>query len=101
MYEGEGGPSDKVAAKYAENPGLNDADVSQGPAARKLESSILGQGDEAARSNAEQRLANSGRQFKGDDYYVPESVPDSISAEGNIPPEGIIQASRETEGYNK
>lgn len=38
-----------------------------------------------------------GAKFKGADYYTPESVPDSISAEGYVAPESVTQASRETE----
>ncbi|KAL0061308.1 hypothetical protein AAF712_011886 [Marasmius tenuissimus] len=41
-----------------------------------------------------------GSQYKGADYYRPEVVPDSIAAEGNIPPSSITQASCETEGYD-
>lgn len=101
MYEGYGGPSDKIAANYEENPGLNDADVAPGRSGRKPENSVLGQGEEAVRSNAGQGSAKSGGEFKGKDYYTPESVPDSIAAEGNIPPGSVTQASRETEGYGR
>lgn len=36
---------------------------------------------------------------KEEDDYQPQSVPDGMSAEGNIPPEIVSQASREREGY--
>ena len=38
-----------------------------------------------------------GSQWKGENYYQPESVPGSISAEGNEAPESVVEASRETE----
>lgn len=38
-----------------------------------------------------------GEKYRGSEYYVPESVPDSISAEGNIAPESVVQASAEAE----
>lgn len=59
---------------------------------------ILDQGVSAARNNVGANPPQpGGSQFKGGDYYRPESVPDSISAEGNIAPESVTQASRESE----
>lgn len=59
---------------------------------------ILDQGASAARNNVGSNPPGAGgAQFKGEDYYRPESVPDSISAEGYVAPESVTQASRETE----
>jgi hypothetical protein len=59
---------------------------------------VMPEGREAVQSNLlrEDQPGQKG-QFKGEDYYTPESVPDSISAEGWVPPESVIQASREAE----
>lgn len=61
---------------------------------------ILEQGEDAVKANIG-RSAHppAGQKFKGEDYYVPESVPDSIAAEGNVPPSSVTEASKETEGY--
>lgn len=59
---------------------------------------ILDQGASATRNNVGSNPSGpGGSQFKGEDYYTPESVPDSISAGGNVPPESVTQASREAE----
>jgi hypothetical protein len=57
-------------------------------------------GKEAVQSNIE-RMKDTPRksQFKGEDYYTPESVPGSISAEGYEAPSSVTEASRETERY--
>ncbi|KAF4493784.1 hypothetical protein FAGAP_10081 [Fusarium agapanthi] len=77
-YEGEGGPLDKLSKANDERGGYNDNDVVGANVGRNPP----GPG---------------GSQFKGEDYYQPESVPDSISAEGNIAPESVIESSREAE----
>lgn len=59
---------------------------------------ILDQGASAVKNNVGSNPPQpGGSQFKGEDYYRPESVPDSISAEGNIAPESVTQSSRESE----
>lgn len=59
---------------------------------------ILDQGASAVRNNVGSNPPGpGGSQFKGAEYYTPESVPDSISAEGNIAPESVTQATRESE----
>lgn len=122
QYEGEGGPTDKVLSARRANPGMDDPDIDftaspidegheqEAPRPRAASSGAGGgrhvvvhdplrEGEDAARAN--RRGSTSHPHYKGEDYYVPESVPDSISAEGNIPPDSIIQASRETEGYDR
>jgi hypothetical protein len=42
-----------------------------------------------------------GSQFKGENYYTPEDVPDSTAALGEVPPASVTQASRESEGYGR
>ncbi|RSM02871.1 hypothetical protein CEP52_007692 [Fusarium oligoseptatum] len=62
--------------------------------ARDIES----QGQEATRANVGRNPPGpGGSQFKGEDYYQPESVPDSISAEGWVAPDTVTQASKESE----
>ncbi|KAK2016649.1 hypothetical protein LZ32DRAFT_65399 [Colletotrichum eremochloae] len=59
---------------------------------------VLLQGEGAVRNNVGTDPPGvGGNKFSGSDYYVPEDVPDSISAEGNIPPESVTKASGEAE----
>lgn len=61
---------------------------------------IATKGQDAATHNVGRRAPGvGGSQFKGENYFTPETVPDSISAEGNIAPKSVNQASRESEGY--
>ncbi|KAL7908303.1 hypothetical protein GGI35DRAFT_481005 [Trichoderma velutinum] len=105
LYEGKGGPEDKVAESYRRQPGQNDPDVEDvevDETERGLSHSgdIADQGKAASRANVGRNPPGvGGSKYKGSDYYTPESVPDSISAEGWIAPESVIEASRETEGY--
>ncbi|KAM0255335.1 hypothetical protein ACHAQJ_005852 [Trichoderma viride] len=103
LYEGQGGPDDKVAESYRQQGGQDDADVVD---ARVSDTGDLGsmndiasQGEVASRANVGRNPPGpGGSQFKGSEYYTPESVPDSTSAEGWITPESVTQASREAEG---
>lgn len=102
---GSGGPESKIAAQKQENPGSNDRDVYRVPGidsrgAESASSDPLAQGEDASIANVGRNPPGvGGSQFQGENYYTPESVPDSISAEGNIAPASVTQASRETEGY--
>lgn len=59
---------------------------------------ITTQGEAAAVNNVGYKPPGPGGQkYPGDQYYNPESVPDSISAEGNVAPESVVQASGEAE----
>lgn len=103
-FEGKGGPLDKLQDSYQKQPGQNDNDVvpANVPKVDGLGSinDIATKGQEAATHNVGRRAPGvGGSQFKGENYYTPESVPDSISAEGYVAPESVIQASRESEGY--
>ncbi|KAL6862227.1 hypothetical protein J3F83DRAFT_745455 [Trichoderma novae-zelandiae] len=104
LYEGQGGPEDKIAESYRQQPGQNDRDVvgARVPETQGASSDdILSQGQAASRANVGKNPPGpGGSQYKGSDYYTPESVPDSISAQGWIAPESVTQASRETEGYS-
>lgn len=102
-FEGIGGPEHKF-----ENNGENDNDVVTRNALGKKDvvgagkerkgNDILDQGASAVRNNVGSNPPGpGGSQFKGADYYTPESVPDSVSAEGNVAPESVTQASREAE----
>jgi hypothetical protein len=103
-YEGQGGPIDKLQESYERQPGQDDNDVvpANVPKTGGLGSvqGIATQGQEASVSNVGRKAPGvGGSQFKGEDYYTPESVTDSISAEGNVAPGSVTQASRESEGY--
>ncbi|CAK7226950.1 hypothetical protein SBRCBS47491_006403 [Sporothrix bragantina] len=99
-FEGSGGPQEKADEFYRDQGGANDNDVASGrftASSQRADDSgdVAEFGRQAAQDNLRQKAG--GSQFKGSDYFTPESVPDSISAEGNIPPESINQSSREAE----
>ncbi|CAK7246406.1 MAG: hypothetical protein STHCBS139747_008036 [Sporothrix thermara] len=102
-FEGTGGPQEKANEFYSEQGGANDSDVAAGrftaSSQRAADSSDVAEfGRQAAQDNLPRNATGpGGSQFKGSDYYTPESVPDSISAEGNIPPDSVTQSSREAE----
>ncbi|KAK2061951.1 hypothetical protein LY76DRAFT_336592 [Colletotrichum caudatum] len=59
---------------------------------------VLLQGEAAVRNNVGTNPPGiGGEKFAGSDYYYPEDVPDSISAEGNIPPQSVTKSSAEAE----
>lgn len=70
------------------------------PGKERRGNGTLEQGVEASKANVGRNPPGvGGAKYRGDDYYRPESVPDSVAAEGYIPPESVTQSSRETEGY--
>lgn len=91
-FEGTGDPE-----LGSRNTGRNDSDVakdssidSAGDLGRQKRD-ILDQGIQASQSN----VGNSppgvgGGKYKGEQYFVPEGVPDSTASQGNIPPSSII-----------
>lgn len=108
QFEGAGGPEHKLAQAQQDAGGYNDNDVITrkalgradivGAGKERRGNDILDQGASAARNNVGSNPPGpGGSQFKGEDYYRPESVPDSVSAEGYVPPESVTQASKETE----
>ncbi|PON26539.1 hypothetical protein TGAM01_v204549 [Trichoderma gamsii] len=106
LYEGKGGPEDKVAESYRQQPGQNDNDVEDTPVpdieGLGSRDDIATKGEIASKANVGSNPPGpGGSQFKGSEYYTPESVPDSMSAEGWVPPESVTEASREAEGYWK
>ncbi|KAK1979633.1 hypothetical protein LZ30DRAFT_751280 [Colletotrichum cereale] len=102
----QGDPINNVSYKPeqpAKDPAYDDDDVVP---AKKISSlgtqdhkdDVLLQGEGAVRNNVGTKPPGvGGSKFPGSDYYTPESVPDSISAEGNIAPESVTQASAEAE----
>lgn len=99
---GSGGPQDKIRAEFNKNPGQDEGDVVPAnidPMGRQGEKNdALLQGQDASVSNVGRNPPGpGGNAFKGENYYTPESVPDSISAEGYVAPESVTQASREAE----
>lgn len=63
---------------------------------------VMSEGKEAAQSNLESNrfVAHKGR-YPGAEYYQPQEVPGEMSAEGYEAPESVIEASRESERYNR
>ncbi|KAH7120341.1 hypothetical protein B0J13DRAFT_649102 [Dactylonectria estremocensis] len=101
-FEGEGGPRDKASQSYQEQGGQNDQDVVNARVAQNdgLESgrNIATEGQQASRVNVGRNPpGHGGSEFKGENYYTPESVPDSTSAQGWIAPGSVTQASREAQ----
>ncbi|KIL85048.1 hypothetical protein FAVG1_11476 [Fusarium avenaceum] len=102
LYEGEGGPLDKLSRANDERGGNNDNDV---VGANVKQTSGLGAAEDLASKGQDAQRTNVGRnppgpggsQFKGADYEDAEFVPDSSSAEGNIAPESAIETSREAQ----
>ncbi|OAA59067.1 hypothetical protein SPI_06269 [Niveomyces insectorum RCEF 264] len=107
-FEGTAGPHEKMDEFYRDHGGYNENDVSDDPTESGLRGNsgssssntkdIAAQGRDASFANAGRKPPGpGGSKFKGEDYYVPESVPDSTSAEGWIPPASVTQTSRESE----
>ncbi|KAI2778979.1 hypothetical protein F4815DRAFT_221135 [Daldinia loculata] len=111
-FEGVGGPEDKLA-REARDFGGDDEFNAAGSQRREVGSSdvtestggsgrsdAFAQGKEAVQANTEGTKYNPRKDHvKGSNYYTPESVPGSISAEGYEAPESVIQSSREAERY--
>ncbi|KAI2466990.1 hypothetical protein F4781DRAFT_331291 [Annulohypoxylon bovei var. microspora] len=110
-FEGSGGPQDKVARQARDFGGNNEFDPAgtnrrevgssvTDPAVGYNRSEVMAEGREAVQANVEGTKRNPRKgQFKGSNYFTPESVPGSISAEGYEPPESVTQSSREAEQY--
>ncbi|KAI1335160.1 hypothetical protein F5Y15DRAFT_399126 [Xylariaceae sp. FL0016] len=112
-FEGIGGPEHKLAQQAREyggndtfdSTGKRQHDVGSRNAADTSvpvgkEGDMMTAGKEAVQSNIEgtKHLPRK-ENFKGADYYTPESVPGSISAEGYEPPSSVTESSREAERY--
>ncbi|KAI2626423.1 hypothetical protein GGR54DRAFT_653258 [Hypoxylon sp. NC1633] len=111
-FEGIGGPEDKLARQAQDFGGNNEFDVgatrqrevgsssATDPTGRTDRYDVMPEGREAVQSNIQgtKRIPRKD-QFKGSDYYEPESVPGSTSAEGYEPPESVVQSSREAEQF--
>jgi hypothetical protein len=98
LYEGTGGPLDKLEKANEERGGDNDNDVVN---AGFKQTSGLGTQDDLATKGQEAVRNNVGRnppgpggsQFKGADY-TEDSVPDARSAQGYIAPDSAIETAR-------
>ncbi|KAI1213103.1 uncharacterized protein F4807DRAFT_311458 [Annulohypoxylon truncatum] len=107
-FEGEGGPQEKVERQARDFGGSNEFNPA-GSNRREVGSSVtdptvgynrseaMNEGREAVQSNLEGAKGQPRKQFKGSNYFTPESVPGSISAEGYEAPESVTQSSREAE----
>ncbi|KAI0180120.1 hypothetical protein GGR52DRAFT_568879 [Hypoxylon sp. FL1284] len=112
-FEGPGGPEEKLARQRRDNGGNDEFDAAASrprevgsssatdtTTAVGREGDVMAQGREAVAANVAGTARNKAReQFKGSDYYTPESVPGSIAAEGYEAPESVVQSSREAERY--
>jgi len=103
-FEGSGGPEDDIAAAQRDRGGDDDRNVlpegiiGQNARQPRQGKDLLKQGIDASRNNVGREPPGpGGSQFKGEDYYRPEDVPDSIAAEGYLPPDSVTQSSREAE----
>ncbi|KAI4866425.1 hypothetical protein F4820DRAFT_447123 [Hypoxylon rubiginosum] len=112
-FEGVGGPEDKLERQARDFGGNNEFDAAA-TRPREVGSSsatdtttaygrngdAMAEGREAVRSNVAGTKYNPRKEhFKGSDYYTPESVPGSISAEGYEAPDSVTQSSQEAERY--
>ncbi|KAI1769066.1 hypothetical protein GGR53DRAFT_277353 [Hypoxylon sp. FL1150] len=110
-FEGVGGPEEKLARQARDHGGNDKFDpavdtrrevgttsVTDDTVPYRHEGDVMPEGRDAVQSNlAGSKQTKHKEQFKGSDYYTPESVPGSISAEGYEPPDSVTEASREAE----
>ncbi|KAI1655090.1 hypothetical protein F4813DRAFT_392079 [Daldinia decipiens] len=101
-FEGVGGPKDKLAREARDFGGNNEFNAA-GSQRREVGSSDVteptggsGQSDAFAQGTKYNPRKD---HAKGSNYYTPESVSGSISAEGYEAPESVVQSSREAERY--
>ncbi|KAI1492052.1 hypothetical protein F5X96DRAFT_427667 [Biscogniauxia mediterranea] len=112
-FEGVGGPEHKLAQQERDYGGSDKLDptgksqrdtgsrnATDSTVPHSGEGDMLAAGKEAVSSNIEgTKYAPHKEHFKGSDYYTPESVPGSISAQGYEPPASVTESSREAERY--
>ena len=58
---------------------------------------IATRGQDASTANVGKNPPGPGGAKYKNDEYVPESVPDRLSAQGNIAPDSVVEASREAD----
>jgi hypothetical protein len=87
-FEGDGGPEDKLAQRERDMGGYNNTN--------ELGARGDGAGGSDTRPLNEATIPRK-PQFKGEDYYRPEDVPDSVAAQGEVPPGSVTGASRDAE----
>lgn len=97
-YEGVGGPEDKLARRG----GRNDYDVEGESYPEQLGNTdlprkgVLQEGQDAAAHNVGKNPPGpGGEKYRGSDYYTPETVPDSIATQNEVPPDSVIQSAAE------
>ncbi|KAI5928370.1 hypothetical protein F4810DRAFT_716998 [Camillea tinctor] len=112
-FEGIGGPEHKLAQQERDYGGfdnldatgkqqrdISSQDVTDSTIPQHKEGDMLAAGKEAVSSNIEgTKYAPRKEHFKGSEYYTPESVPGSISAEGYEAPPSVTESSPEAERY--
>jgi len=101
QFEGEGGPEDDRAAQNQDAGGQNDADVEghefNDTTSSTAQDDVMAAGEDASRANLQGKSGSiGGSNYKGEDYYQPEDVPDSVASQGNIPPDSVIAASKDS-----
>ncbi|KAI1116960.1 hypothetical protein F5Y14DRAFT_448343 [Nemania sp. NC0429] len=108
QFEGTGGPEHKLDQQTRNQSGSDGRYQSFGskPAAHDETDAygreVMNEGREAAQSNIESNrfVAHKGR-YPGAEYTHPQEVPGEMSAEGYEAPASVIEASRESERYNR
>ncbi|KAI8964106.1 hypothetical protein F5Y11DRAFT_317292 [Daldinia sp. FL1419] len=110
-FEGVGGPEDKLAREARDFGGNNEFNAAAtqrrelgsstaDPSVGYGRSDAFAEGREAVQANIDGTKRNPRKDHvKGSNYYTPESVPGSISAEGYEAPESVVHSSREAERY--
>ncbi|KAI1331297.1 hypothetical protein F5Y16DRAFT_361116 [Xylariaceae sp. FL0255] len=112
-FEGVGGPEHKIAQQARDYGGSETFDATgksqHDTGARSVrdttvpyskQGDILAAGEKAVESNVAHTIPRK-EAYKGQDWYTPETVPGSISAEGYEAPASVTEASREAEGYTR
>lgn len=101
-FEGRGGPEDKERQAADDRGGDNDGTIVGGRSqnsqsdAHESNKDVLGAGSDAVSSNLSGGTRGTKSNFKGEDYYEPETVPDTIADQGEVPPDSVIASSNRT-----
>jgi hypothetical protein len=95
QFEGNGGPEDDAAQQARDYGGTNDEDLVEGPIETRdkmSDNEVIAQGDDAVQANlSAPGRSREERRYPGDEYSKhDDSVPDSLSAQGNIAPDSVI-----------
>ena len=102
QFEGRGGPEDTGKQAADDRGGDNDGSVVRDKSKNKQSAThesnkdALGAGQNAVNTNLSRGTRGDRSNFKGEDYYGPETVPDSIADQGEVPPDSLITSWKRT-----